>query len=224
MLTAGIVTTVILFCSAGGFPAMAQEREAVSLFDGNSTSGWRGYGQKTCPDGWVVQDGALHRAAGSVDIMTEQQFQNFDLTFEWKVAAAGNSGVMYRVQEGDSPAYYTGPEYQILDDAAHATGQEDPTTLAGSLYGLYARKVAVAKPAGEWNTARIVVDGNHVQHWLNDVLVVDCVLWSDDWKERYQRSKFAEWDQFARASRGHIVLQDHGNPVWYRNLKIRELD
>ena len=202
---------------------MAQDRDGYqTLFDGQSTDGWRGYGRDTVPDGWVIDGDALHRRSGGGDIMTDQQFQDFDLEFEWKVAASGNSGVMYRVKETDQPAYFTGPEYQILDDGQHQDGK-NRLTSAASLYGLYAPMEEVTRPAGEWNQGRIIVQGNHVQHWLNGRLVVDCVMWSDDWQKRYDASKFAPWTEFARMPRGHLVLQDHGDPVWYRHIRIKDL-
>ena len=203
--------------------AMSQDHDGYHpLFDGQSAAGWRGYGRDTMPDGWVVDDGALHRQSGGGDIMTDQQYQDFDLVFEWKVAEGGNSGVMYRVKESDQPAYFTGPEYQILDNAKHQDGK-NLATSAAALYGLYAPMKDTVRPAGEWNEGRIVVEGNHIQHWLNGKRVVDCVMWSDDWQHRYDDSKFAPWQEFARMPRGHIVLQDHGDPVWFRNIRIKEL-
>jgi hypothetical protein len=192
------------------------------LFDGRTTDGWRGYKQQTAPAGWQVVDGELTRVGGGGDIITSEQFGDFELALEWKVGPAGNSGVFYRVTESAEESYHTGIEMQVLDDAGHADGQSRLTS-AGSLYGLYPASAGVVKPAGQWNSARILVRGNHVEHWLNGQQVVEAELWSPDWNTRLAASKFTEWPGYARATRGHIGLQDHGDRVAYRNIKIREL-
>jgi hypothetical protein len=196
--------------------------EGRPLFDGTSLAGWRGYRSATPPAGWHIVDGALVRAGPGGDIMTADTFGNFELALEWKVAPGGNSGIFYRVTEEGQATYETGPEMQVLDDERHADGRSRLTS-AGSLYGLYAAPAGVVKPVGEWNTARIVVNGNHVEHWLNGVKTVDAEIGSADWNERVANSKFRNWRGFGRASRGHIALQDHGDWVAYRNIKIRVL-
>ena len=193
-----------------------------SLFDGKTTAGWRGYMKADMPSGWQVVDGALTRVGPGGDIITTDQFANFELALEWKVAPAGNSGIMYRVIEGPQNTYQSGPEMQVLDDARHADGKS-PLTSAGALYGLYPAAAGVVRPAGEWNAVRIVANGAHVEHWLNGVKVVDYELWSPDWERRVAASKFHEWPPYGRAKRGHIALQDHGDWVAYRNIKIRVL-
>src|SRR5918992_1321039 len=193
-----------------------------SLFDGRTTAGWRGYKQATIPSGWQVVDGALTRVGSGGDIITTDQFANFELALEWKVAPGGNSGIFYRVTEEGEAAYHTGPEMQVLDDARHQDGGS-PLTSAGSLYGIYAAPAGVVKPAGEWNAVRIVVNGSHVEHWLNGVKVVDYELGSSDWEKRVGEAKFKEWPAYGRAKRGHIALQDHGDWVAYRNIKIKVL-
>ena len=192
------------------------------LFDGRTTAGWRGYKRQTVHDGWQVIDGELTRVGGGGDIITVDQFGDFELALEWKVGPAGNSGVFYRVTEDGEETYHTGIEMQVLDDAGHADGQSRLTS-AGSLYGLYPVPPGVVRPAGQWNSARILVRGNHVEHWLNEQQVVVAELWSPDWNTRLEASKFTQWPGFARAARGHIGLQDHGDRVAYRNIKIREL-
>jgi hypothetical protein len=192
------------------------------LFDGSSTKGWRGYGKDTITDGWKAVDGALTRVARGGDIITTEQFRNFELTAEWKVAPNGNSGIFYRAVEGLEAIYQGAPEYQVLDDAGHADGKS-PLTSAGSDYGLYPTKPGVVKPVGEWNSTRIVVNGNHVEHWLNGVKVVDYELGSADWAERVANSKFKAWPAYGKAAQGYIGLQDHGDWVAYRNIKIRVL-
>ena len=193
-----------------------------SLFDGRTTTGWRGYRQQTMPAGWQVVDGALTRVGDATDIVTTDQFANFELALDWKVAPGGNSGVMYRVIEGPERSYESGPEMQVLDDARHADGKSRLTS-AGSAYGLYAAPEGLVKPAGEWNSARILVNGAHVEHWLNGTKAVEYELWSPDWEARVKASKFAEWPPYGRAKSGHIALQDHGDWVAYRDIRIRVL-
>jgi hypothetical protein len=154
------------------------------------------------------------------DIITIDQFDNFELELEWQIAEGGNSGIMYRVSEDGEEAYYTGPEYQVLDNARHADGQ-NPLTSAASDYGLYAPIKDVTRPIGEWNAARIVIKGNHVEHWLNDVKVVEYELGSPDWQQRVDASKFKQWPNYGRIPKGHIALQDHGSRVAFRNIRIR---
>jgi len=192
------------------------------LFDGKTAAGWRGYHMDALPSGWQVQEGALTRVGDGGDIISREQFADFELVLEWKVAPGGNSGVMYRVTEEYDYSYKSGPEMQVLDDAAHRDGLSR-LTAAGANYGLYPAPAGVVKPAGEWNLARIVVHGNHVEHWLNGQKVVEYELLSPEWETRVKESKFVEWPNYGRAKRGHIALQDHGDRVAYRNIKIREL-
>ena len=192
------------------------------LFDGATTGGWRGYRRAQIPGGWQAVDGALTRVGEGGDIITNEQFANFELALEWKVAPGGNSGIFYRATEAGDAVYTSGPEMQVLDDARHVDGKSRLTS-AGSLYGIYAAPAGVVKPAGEWNAARIVVNGNHVEHWLNGVKVVDYELGSADWEKRVREAKFREWPEYGRAKRGHIALQDHGDWVAYRNIRIKVL-
>jgi hypothetical protein len=174
------------------------------------------------PDGWQVVDGALTRVAGAGDLITIDQFANFELELEWNVSPGGNSGIFFRATEEAERIYETAPEMQVLDDAAHADGG-NRLTSAGANYGLYAPPEGVVKPAGEWHAVRIVVDSAHVEHWLNGVKVVEYDLWSPEWEAKVAASKFVEWPGYGRATRGHIGLQDHGDWVAYRNIRIREL-
>jgi hypothetical protein len=190
------------------------------LFDGRTTAGWRGFKSQGVPAGWQVVDGALTRVGGGGDLMTSEQYEDFELAFEWKLAEGGNSGVMFRVTEDADATYHTGPEVQILDDARHPDGQ-NPATSTGANYALHAPTRDVVRPIGEWNEARLLVDGTHVEHWLNGEKIVEYELGSADWEERVADSKFAEWPGYGRAPRGHIVLQDHGDWVAYRNIRIR---
>lgn len=192
------------------------------LFDGTSLAAWRGYHMADMPKGWEVVDGALTRTGPGGDIITRQQYGDFELALDWKISEGGNSGVFYRVTEDGDYGYYTGPEMQVLDDARHADGK-NPLTSAGACYGLYAAPRGVVKPAGEWNSARIVVRGNHVEHWLNGQKVVSYELGSPEWAAKVAASKFAQWPGYGKAARGYIALQDHGDWVAYRNIRIREL-
>lgn len=192
------------------------------LFDGESLDGWRGYHSVALPGGWEARDGMLIRTGEGGDLMTEREFGDFELSLEWRVESAGNSGIFYRAAQGEEWIYHSAPEMQVLDDEGHYDGG-NPLTSAGANYGLHAAPRGVVRPAGEWNHARIVVRGASVEHWLNGEQVVSYELWSDEWEELVAGSKFVEWPAYGRAERGHIGLQDHGDPVWYRNIKIREL-
>jgi hypothetical protein len=205
--------------SAASAPA---EGEWRTLFDGRSLDAWRGFRSDRVPAGWQVVDGALTRVGEGGDLITRDEFGDFELALEWKVAEGGNSGIMYRVTEDAGATYETGPEMQVLDDARHKDG-ESRLTAAGAAYGLYPAPAGVVKPAGEWNAVRIVVRGNHVEHWLNGIKVVEYELGSPDWKAKVEASKFKQWPGYGRAASGHIALQDHGDQVAYRDIKVRAL-
>ncbi len=192
------------------------------LFDGRTTAGWRGYRMDSMPAGWQVVDGALTRVSGGGDIMTRDKYRDFELSLEWKVAPGGNSGVFYRASEDDDAIYWSAPEMQVLDDAVHPDGRSR-LTAAGSDYGLYPAPAGVVKPAGQWTWFRIVVRGNHVEHWMNGVKVVEYELGSPDWEAKVKASKFAPHPHYGRNAEGYIGLQDHGDRVAYRNVKIRVL-
>ncbi len=194
------------------------------LFDGKSLQGWRGYKTEAIGAGWKAQDGALVlTAAKAGDIMTAQEFGDFELSFDWKISEAGNSGVIYRAGLGESASYRTGPEYQVLDNEK-AKDNKLGNHLAGSLYDMGPEAPrGLPKPIGQWNTSRLVVRGWKVEHWLNDVNVVTMDLASPEGKAAIAASKFKDWPKFASLSRGHIAFQDHGDVVSYRSIKIREL-
>jgi hypothetical protein len=166
--------------------------------------------------------GAITRIGSGADLITRAQFANFELSLEWRVASGGNSGIMYRVTEEAEATYETGPEMQVLDDAGHEDGKSR-LTAAGALYGLYPAPEGAVKPAGQWNTARILVNGNRVEHWLNGILTARYELLSPEWEQKVAASKFNQWPGYGRAARGHIALQDHGDLVSFRNIKIRTL-
>ena len=194
------------------------------LFDGKTTKGWHKYRGKEVGDQWKAADGSLilsHKSGkNGGDIITDDAFDNFELAIDWKVTPGANSGVMYRVSETEDAPYYTGPEYQILDNDKHPDGKHRETSAA-SCYALYAPSKDATKPVGEWNHTLIKVNGNHVEHWLNDVKVVEYEFGSDDWNKRVAASKFKEWKKFGTIKKGGIDLQDHGDDVAYRNIKVR---
>ena len=205
---------------------MKKDKPAVHvLFDGSSMDQFRGYKDEKIGKGWKIDSSTLmfDGKSGGGDIMTKAQFDNFELTFDWKVAPGANSGVMYRVTTGDGAPYFTGPEYQVLDDSKHRDGKNDLTS-AGSLYGLYKPAGKELKKVGQWNSAKIVLNGNKVEHWLNDKKVVSAELGSDDWKKRVSASKFKDWKKFGKNAKGHICFQDHGDKVWYRNIKVKPIE
>ncbi len=195
--------------------------EAPGRTDITALENWRGYKQDAVPEQWVMDDGALYLTGGGAgDLITREQYGSFELSLEWKISPKGNSGIMYHVSEGDGPTYFTGPEMQVLDNAV-AGG--DLLHSAGADYALHAPAADNSLAVGEWNAARIVVDGAHVEYWLNGVQQCAYELWSEDWTARVAASKFAQWPGFGMNKTGHIALQDHGNPVWYRGIRIRRL-
>jgi hypothetical protein len=202
------------------------------LFDGETTSGWRRYRGEGFPDGWQVIGGSLVRVtAGAGDIITEETFRNFELRLQWKVSPGGNAGIFYRANESAGLIWHTAPEMQVLDDERHPDGRSELTS-AGALYALYPAPRGVVRPAGEWNDARVVLDGNRGEHWLNGVKLFDFEIGSPDWETRLAASKFATLPGFGRAPAGHIGLQDHEaapgyqgpeDRVEFRNIRIRAL-
>jgi hypothetical protein len=193
-----------------------------SLIDGETTAGWRNYGQDTLSDGWQVSDGTLTMTGGGGDIVTTDTFGDFELELDWQIAPGGNSGIFYNVQPGENAVWATGPEMQVLDDTMHQDGQS-PFTSAGSCYALYPPARDVTRPAGEWNQVRLVNRGGHVEHWLNGTKVCEYDLGSDDWNAKVAASKFKEMPKFGKYRSGHIALQDHGDRVAFRNIRVREL-
>jgi hypothetical protein len=228
-----LATAALVACSSPQQPTNAEEPSGPNtltsaeraagwrlLFDGRSTLGWRGFRQPSTPNGWQAIDGALTRAGDAGDIITVNQFASFELTLEWQIAQGGNSGIMYRVTENGDATFHTGPEMQVLDNARHPDGA-NPLSSAGACYGMYAPSTDVTRQAGAWNEVRLLVNGNLVEHWLNGVKVVEYQLGSADWLARLQVSPFRELPRYGREALGHIALQDHGDRVAYRSIKIR---
>ena len=193
-----------------------------SLLDG-SASAWRGYKSQSMPAGWTVANGVLTKTGAVEDIITRDQFANFELAFDWKLSQGGNAGLFYRGTEEYDHIYWSAPEYQLLDDAGHPDGKSRLTS-AGADYGLYQAPAGVVKPADEWNSTLLVVNGNRVQHWLNGQRLLEYELSGADWQQKVAASKFAAYPNYGKASRGYIGIQgDHDGTLSLRNVRIRVL-
>jgi hypothetical protein len=223
-LAGGLVTGMALTASAQPAPntLTAEERAAGwrLLFDGTTTAGWRGFRQQAMPDGWQVVDGALTRVGKGGDIVTTEEFGDFDLSFEWQIGPGGNSGVFFGVSEQSTAVWHAAPEYQILDNAGHKDGAT-PATSTGANYALHAPARDVARPAGQWNQSRITVQGPRVTHWLNGEKIVEYEIGSPDWTARVAASKFKAHPAYGTVRPGRIALQDHGDRVAFRSIRIR---
>jgi hypothetical protein len=174
-------------------------------------------------NGWTAENGTLTKTASVEDILTNDQYANFELTLDWKIATGGNAGIFYRGTEEYDHIYWSAPEYQLLDDANAPDGKSRLTSAAAA-YALYPPPAGIVKPAGEWNSTRILVNGAHVEHWLNGQKVVQYELWSPDWEAKVKASKFKDWPNYGRAKSGYIAIQgDHNGVLTLRNIKIRTL-
>ena len=218
----------------------------ITMFDGKTLNGWRGYDRTDVPNAWEVNDGAIHikgSGAGEAgakdggDLVFAHKFKNFELEWEWKVAKGANSGVFIMIQEVEGqPSYISAPEFQILDNANHPDAKlgKDGNRMSASLYDMIPAKPQNSKPFGEWNKSKIMCYKGTVVHYQNDESVVEYHLWTQQWKEMLDKSKFSK-DKWPLAyelllncggpnKEGFIGLQDHGDDVWYRNIKIKILD
>jgi len=211
-------------------PASAQAAAAtksatgkwVNLIDPKLTA-WRGYKEQTVPAGWQVVNGDLNKKLSVNDLITKNEYGDFELEWEWKLPPGGNAGVFYRGDESDSKIYWTAPEYQLLDDARHEDGKSR-LTAAGSAYALYPSPAGHVKNAGEWNSSRIVARGPHVEHWLNGVKVVEYEQGSPDWAAKKKASKFDAYPKYGTLTRGVIGIQgDHEGELSIRRMRIRTL-
>jgi hypothetical protein len=205
------------------------------LFDGKTMNGWHGYNGGTT-EAWSIDDCAV-RSAGTddnygsdkrVDVATDSEYTNFEFVVDWKASPAGNSGLMYGVLEDEKyeAAWETGPEYQFLDDAGWPTPEElTDSNYTGADYDMLApNDQKELKPVGEWNTTKLVVNGPHVEHWLNGKKILEFERWSDEWKARRDASKWGEHKDYGLAKTGRVVLQDHGSEFWFRNIKLRVIE
>ena len=195
----------------------------VLLFDGKDASkSFRGFKRTDTPKEWTVEDGAIVLRGKGGDLATKDEYSDFEFAIDWKITSGGNSGIMWRSSEDFGAPWETGPEMQVLDDAKHADGQS-PLTSAGACYALYPAPKGATKPVGEWNHAEISAIGPKVTYTLNGVKTAEFDLSSKEWKDKVAGSKFASMKAFGTKDKGHIVLQDHGDVVMYRNIKIRPI-
>ena len=215
----------------------------ILLFDGKTFEGWRGLGLEGIPEGhWIIEDGTIKKVLSADvplqadgqplvggDLLTIQTFDNFELFLEWKISQSGNSGIKYNVSEDMStsnPPIHAalGFEYQILDDDGHPDAKVSDSHTAAALYDLIAPEGKSLKPVGEFNTSRIIFQGNHGEHWLNGIKVLEYDLETPQMNELIAASKYKDITNFAKKRKGHIVLQDHTDSVWFRNIKIRIIE
>lgn len=214
------------------FTTIARQRESQqkgwkSLFNGQSLNGWRTYQRKPA-DSWQVKDGLLYCKGNKdgntkhADLITEEQYENFELSLEWKLAPAANSGILYLVSEAFPASYESGPEYQLIDDRGYPAKLE-AWQKTGANYAMNIPLEDATKPAGEWNHTRIIVNNGAVEHWLNGKKIVAYTLWDKNWEENKQKGKWKDVPSYGSSKSGHIALQDHGGEAWFREIKIRVL-
>ena len=198
------------------------------LFDGKTKKGWHSYGKATAGDAWKIADGALYvdpsiKEGG--DLVTDEEYSNFDLKLEWKISENGNSGILINIKEDAAKyneTYITGPEIQVLDNDGHPDGKITKHR-AGDLYDLIKSSSEPVKPVGEWNAVEIISNKGKLQVFVNGTNVVTTTMWDDNWRSLIAGSKFKNWADFGTFKKGKIALQDHGNAVWYRNIEIKKL-
>ena len=201
------------------------EREAGwrLLFDGQSLAQWRSYREDDLDSGWAVENGCLARVGRAGDIITREQFGDFELKLEWRISEAGNSGIFIRGDESGGSIHHTGFEMQILDNAGHSDAK-DPSHRAGAFYDMIEPDHDTSQPVGYWNRVHIIARGPEVEFWLNDRLTAAFEQGSPEWQRLYENSKFANRPAYGSLLKGHIGLQDHWDKVWFRNIRILELD
>jgi Domain of Unknown Function (DUF1080) len=207
----------------------AEKKEGYQLlFNGTSKDGWRMYQNKPS-NSWVAENGTLHCLGNAVDktdkrgnLITNNKYENFDLSIDWKLTPKGNSGILYMVTEEFKEPYLSGPEYQLIDDKNFPEKLENWQTT-GANYAMDPPTSYPAHAIGEWNHTRIVVNKGHVQHWLNGVKVVEYDLWTDTWKKHKAEGKWKDAEGYGKSKSGHICLQDHGSEIWFKNIKLKKL-
>lgn len=229
----GMTTLFLSSCASTLHNKLTKEEKSDGwqlLFDGKTLNGWRDYNGDKLTAPWFATDGTIQARGGGGDahgyIVTSKNYENFDLVWDWKIAKGGNSGMLYHVVE--NPAfkvpYVTGPEYQLIDNLGFPEPLEDWQKTAAD-YAMHVADISklIIKPAGEWNSSRIVFDSGHVEHWLNGQKVVEFEAWTEDWFARKHSGKWENAPEYGLASTGVICLQDHGSAAWFRNMKIKEL-
>ncbi len=214
------------------FPTLAADNQLTAeeqaqgwqlLFNGNDMSQWRNYQQPTLNSGWQIEEGAMKLASqGAGDIVSKASYQNFELKLDWKIALGGNSGIFIGVDETGYKIYSHAPEIQILDNERHPDNKLE-SHRSGSLYDMIASPKSSHKAAGEWNQVQISLKQGHLRVIQNGVLTADIQMGSADWQQKVAASKFRDWAGFGVNSKGQIGLQDHGDVVWFKNIKIKEL-
>ena len=229
-----VTSAIIISCSGSkdtvdnSLSKEEQEQGYKLLFDGKTMNGWRTYQNKSA-ESWFVDSGTLHCKGSSAnygaitaDLMTKDQYENFDLLVDWKISPKGNSGILYMVTEDNAYSFLSGPEYQIIDDKNFPEKLED-WQLTAANYAMDPAPTAVPSPVGEWNHTRIVVNKGHVEHWLNGKKVVEYELYSDDWKKKKMAGKWKDVPTYGQSKKGYITFQNHGSEAWFKNIKIKEL-
>ncbi len=208
----------------------ATDSKAISLFDGTTFKGWHNYNDTGAIKSWTIEDGALvclgtAKDAHGGDIVTDKEYENFELSWEWKMTPTGNSGVMYHVVEDAKyqAPYHTGPEYQMIDDVGFPSKLEEWQKTGADYAMNLANDKKKVKPVGEWNTSKIIFNKGAVEHWLNGELIVSFQAWDDKWNNEKATGKWKDFPDYGLAKKGRIALQDHGNKVYFRNIMVKEL-
>jgi len=198
------------------------------LFNGKNLDGWHIFKGKAS-NTWSAENGLLHCAGSTTDksdlrgdLATDKEFDNFEFTADWKLSPQGNSGILYLVSEDFDASYLSGPEYQLIDDNNFPEKLED-WQKTGANYAMNPPLKMAAKPIGEWNTTKIIVNKGHVEHWLNGEKVADYELWTDEWKKHKAEGKWKDAEHYGSVKKGHIVFQDHGSEIWFKNVKVKQL-
>lgn len=218
----------------GAMSSATTNSEWVPLFDGTTLNGWHSYGKSEPGKAWIIDSGAIklnasakkdYQTDGGGDLVTNDEFENFDLKLEWNIAKNGNSGIVFYIHEDTAKykeSWNTGLEMQVLDNDGHSDGKI-PKHRAANLYDLIAASPENVKGPGEWNQVEIISNKGQLELYQNGVKVVSTTLWDDNWKKMVAGSKFKDMPDWGTFTKGHIALQDHGNDVWYRNIMIKKL-
>jgi hypothetical protein len=233
-LAAGIITFASSYYPAGRNSFQGPDNTLTAeekkngwrlLFDGKSTEGWRTYQNKE-ENSWEVLHGELHGKQGETlkhaDLITRQTYGSFELELDWKIETAANSGLLYHVLETHPGSYETGPEYQLIDDLGYKGKLED-WQKSGADYAMHPPLQQASKAAGTYNHTRLIVNGSHVEHWLNGIKVADFTAWTSEWQKLKATGKWKDYPDYGNARNGYIALQDHGGGIWFKNIKIKTL-